>query len=253
MRVFVISLDATKSLETYRTIFPNVERFDAIDTRESFDETKLSVLARYHVRTRVDTDVAHVASKGAIGCFLSHAALWRRCVQMNEPIVVLEEDFVPTERVLDAIRNVPKKCLFASVAYLPVFTRGKRVDSRWCRIEARRFAGSQMYLIKPRGAERLLRDAFPIETHVDVYVSYMADEIDAMFYSKRQFYSLWSFLRDHARSSIGHRPYIKKIVPDNDAFYVAWIVLTLLLLLIVLVGGPLLLAHKHVRGRAPVT
>ena len=33
------------------------------------------------------------AVSGEVGCYASHLALWHRCVELNEPIIVLEDDF----------------------------------------------------------------------------------------------------------------------------------------------------------------
>ena len=32
------------------------------------------------------------ALPGEIGCFASHLSLWKRCVEIDEPIVILEDD-----------------------------------------------------------------------------------------------------------------------------------------------------------------
>ena len=32
-------------------------------------------------------------SAAEIGCYASHLMLWRRCVEMDQPIVILEDDF----------------------------------------------------------------------------------------------------------------------------------------------------------------
>jgi glycosyl transferase family 25 len=37
---------------------------------------------------------ADLMYKGAQGCFLSHWTLWHRCIDLNEPIIILEQDAV---------------------------------------------------------------------------------------------------------------------------------------------------------------
>ena len=39
----------------------------------------------------------HLTS-GEVGCFLSHYGLWKRCVELDEPIVILEDDAIVTDR-----------------------------------------------------------------------------------------------------------------------------------------------------------
>ena len=35
-------------------------------------------------------------TKGEVGCFLTHYHLWKKCIQLNEPIIILEDDAVCT-------------------------------------------------------------------------------------------------------------------------------------------------------------
>ena len=37
-------------------------------------------------------------TKGEVGCFLSHWEIWKKCVEKNEPILVLEDDAIITDK-----------------------------------------------------------------------------------------------------------------------------------------------------------
>ena len=37
-------------------------------------------------------------TKGEVGCFLSHWYAWKYCVELNEPLIILEDDAVVTDR-----------------------------------------------------------------------------------------------------------------------------------------------------------
>ena len=37
-------------------------------------------------------------TKGEVGCFLSHWHLWNKCIEKNEPIIVLEDDAILTDK-----------------------------------------------------------------------------------------------------------------------------------------------------------
>jgi glycosyl transferase family 25 len=41
--------------------------------------------------------------KGAIGCFASHLMLWKKCVELQQPILILEDDFLLKEHITDAL------------------------------------------------------------------------------------------------------------------------------------------------------
>ncbi len=42
------------------------------------------------------------ATKGEIGCYASHLALWKTCVDLNKPIMIMEDDFLLKENFVDA-------------------------------------------------------------------------------------------------------------------------------------------------------
>ena len=47
-------------------------------------------------------DIKKLMTPGVKGCFYSHFALWKKCVELNEPIIIWEDDIVlrrPLERV----------------------------------------------------------------------------------------------------------------------------------------------------------
>jgi len=39
-----------------------------------------------------EKDVPKLSRPGVIGCFYSHYNLWKRCVELNEPIMIFEDD-----------------------------------------------------------------------------------------------------------------------------------------------------------------
>ena len=102
-----------------------------------------------------------LASRAEMGCFASHYLLWRKCVELGEPIMVLEDD---TE-----FRAPVPALKFRDFIYLgePVFRRpGKKHALRKLPLSLREVyypfrssAGTWAYGISPTGAEKLLRSA----------------------------------------------------------------------------------------------
>ena len=45
-----------------------------------------------------------VPSPGEIGCFASHRSLWQKCVQLNQPILILEDDAAIGEKFKTATK-----------------------------------------------------------------------------------------------------------------------------------------------------
>ncbi len=41
-------------------------------------------------------ETGHFATHGELGCYASHLSLWKTCIDLNEPIVIMEDDFAVT-------------------------------------------------------------------------------------------------------------------------------------------------------------
>jgi hypothetical protein len=70
----------------------HVDTFWGVDGRTINDNT----WATENVFPRLDKPT--MGKPGVQGCFLSHWALWKKCIEMNEPIIVLEHDAVIQDR-----------------------------------------------------------------------------------------------------------------------------------------------------------
>ena len=222
-------------------IFPLAEWTSAVDanTISHEDDNRISVYAKYHIKTKLDTDISHLASKGAIGCSLSHIGLWKRIVEENKPAIIIEDDMHFSDKKADSIREayrtLPTDTNYASIVHLPWPASNIIISNKsYEKISSRdMLAGTQMYFITPRGAEILLREAFPIVTHIDVYISYMSsvypEELNGTFYTK-PLYSFFEFIRDDMTSTIKHKSYIKKMLPESNTFYLCTFVFIFMLI-----------------------
>lgn len=61
------------------------------------------------------------------GCYASHLTLWRRCVELDEPIVILEDDFLVEPCFEEALRYAEQKIGDFS------FIRLEPMEKRWSR------------------------------------------------------------------------------------------------------------------------
>ena len=59
-------------------------------------------------------------TKGEVGCFLSHWRLWEKCIELNEPILILEDDAVCTDR-FNIKDSQTSKLLLASKELLKMY------------------------------------------------------------------------------------------------------------------------------------
>lgn len=96
MKSFVITLKEyrlandlmARCIESGKKFDWNIEPFWAVDGRH------ININDLNKLGLKIDPNSKIYNRKGAIGCFLSHYFLWKKCVLLNEPIIVLESDVV---------------------------------------------------------------------------------------------------------------------------------------------------------------
>ena len=106
-----------------------------------------------------DTSVLKAMSPGVRGCFLGHYRLWQKCVDLNKPIMIFEDDVVLTrgfepvtwEDVLIVAIGHPTK----SADYWPNLNSpvGQPFAEPWTKSS---MPGAMGYAIKPHAAKKLL-------------------------------------------------------------------------------------------------
>ena len=199
--------------------------FPAVDASllDISTDSRVSPFAKYHISHSLDTDFMHTGKASAVGCSLSHIALWRKAVELDEPIIVLEDDVrMDKDFMHTAISRIPAGVDHAAIVYLPFADRSD-CGTYWCNVQPRKgFGGTQMYYITPRGARILLEQALPIVSQIDVYMGYVAntrEDFVSVFY-KQEFFSTYEFWSEFSSSTIGHDIEIKKFLPESNVFYV---------------------------------
>lgn len=201
------------------TIYPAVDA-SLLDIRK---DPRVSAFARYHVDKNLDSDFMHTGKASAVGCSLSHIGIWQKAVELDEPIIVLEDDVrMDKEFMQTAVSRIPPGVDHAAIVYLPFADRSE-CDGYWCNIQPRKgFGGTQMYYLTPRGASILLEQALPIVSQIDVYIGYVAntrDDFKSVFY-KMEYFTTYEFWTEFGSSTIDHNIEIKKFLPDSNMFYV---------------------------------
>jgi hypothetical protein len=100
----------------------------------------------------------------AIGCFLSHLAIWQWLLGTDLPrVLVLEDDAAPVERFsADRFRDFLGCIVMAGLADRPQGARLARIYY---------FNGTFAYLITPAGARAWLQNLLPLHAHIDHQMS----------------------------------------------------------------------------------
>ena len=181
MRIFVISLERSVERrrfndEQFAKVGIAFEFLQAIDGRESRDP-----ILQHYDAGRCTNFYGKPLTPGAVGCYASHYIAWQRCVALNEPVVIMEDDVgvLPT---LPAALNV-LHLLMADYPLVRLFGLNERRFRSIRRIdgfELIRFlrgpAGLQAYAVSPQGAATLLAHApcwrEPVDRYIDRFWSH---------------------------------------------------------------------------------
>jgi glycosyl transferase family 25 len=114
---------------------------------------------------------------GEVGCFASHYSLWRKCVDGDEPMIVMEDDVEVAPRLSEAARQLlPDLAQVGYVRLAGLRAQAFRAISRELPVGWKlvRFLagpmGTQCYALFPRGAARFLAGAHKWTLPVDNYM-----------------------------------------------------------------------------------
>lgn len=120
-----------------------------------------------------------VATLGAVGCSISHAKIWKRIVDSGAPYaVIMEDDARFTMDQLQKINELAKTIPADAGIWLFGLFRPNLVheplpnNSPWSRVHT--FTASHAYAITRATAQKLLEQVFPVEMHIDHYMSTMS-------------------------------------------------------------------------------
>jgi len=177
MKIIVISLPSSQSrrvkvIEKLGSKNIDFEFLDAVDGRTG----NHPYLKNYNEKAFL-ANRRRVADPGELGCYVSHLLAWEKCIHLDEPIVVLEDDFELTESFDEGIQFVGQFLDRVS------FIRLEPLESNFFVTSVRNHAFSLVkqlkiamcatgYVITPKGAKALLKKGMEISFPIDLYLKY---------------------------------------------------------------------------------
>lgn len=179
--VFLINLDRHKtkynnSMKILKSIgLNNIERISAVDGRKiNLKDIDLTWYTKFLLR-KPNYRCAHeqLNTRGAIGCYLSHMKCWETLVKNGyDNAFIFEDDLNILKNFLYEFNQlmIPSDCDLLSFGYIDG-TNKVKVNDQFLKCDT--FMGTQGYFITSKGAEKLLKYAFPMETQIDAYISLM--------------------------------------------------------------------------------
>jgi hypothetical protein len=182
----VINLDrrtdrwSTFSQQPLLKEFNQLERFSAVDGSklDVKEDERISIHTRQNISTKTRRSHYEICTAGAIGASLSHLTIWEEFLKGDaEYLVVFEDDTIVNTTALTYIDTLIPKLPAEWDMWLLGCHRWafkgepleKEAIKSWWRVNA--FTGAHAYVLSRRGAELLLQEPYPIETHIEYYIS----------------------------------------------------------------------------------
>lgn len=105
-----------------------------------------------------------------MACFASHLALWEKCVELDKPIFILEDDVDFTAYLWDGAQDIARsKYEYVRFCWIN-FKKTMLVNDKFA-FGTRTILGTGGYYITPQGAKKLIANAKQIYLPVDYYIS----------------------------------------------------------------------------------
>ena len=159
------------------TSFTNIERFAAINGKrlDYKKDPRISIKTRMNISRNYRRSHYEIATLGAIGSSLSHISVWKKFVASGAPIcLVLEDDVVLSEiqihKVNEILPNLPSDCgVWILGCYFPNLIIEPLGRSKWSRVH--QYTAAHAYVLRREAAKKLIEEAFPIEMHIEYYMT----------------------------------------------------------------------------------
>lgn len=180
MKVFVINLKSRpdKWLQMKKQLdqrLINYERFDAVIGKE-LKNVDLSIRAESVLKLKKKKSQLDIDCWGHVGSYLSHYALWQRCVQEAQPIIILEDDVILNSNFTLSLPNVDflslgqEKVNYTLIKQCKTWTEGGQV-----------YVGAWAYMLSPKTAAEFIKYAFPIDMAIDFYMQAILAKVNIPF------------------------------------------------------------------------
>lgn len=137
---------------------PEVAVFPAITPKDL--PTEIMVSEKLAIRKFIGNPYSRF--ENVVSCFLSHYLLWKSCIELGEPILILEHDAVFTKEIPWSSIRFEKIVNFGKPSFgkfkIPSgnFTSGGRIQQLFSK---RYFPGCHGYGITPEGAREIIEYA----------------------------------------------------------------------------------------------
>jgi GR25 family glycosyltransferase involved in LPS biosynthesis len=156
--------------------FKNIKRVSGINGKKlNFRKDKrISMNTKLRIYRNYRRSHYEIATLGAVGATLSHAHVWETFLKSDAPsCIVLEDDSVWTPEMIETIneeyKRIPDNWGIWILGYFHKTLIMERMKNGWDKVY--NFSGAHAYMITRDVAKKLLEDVYPIETHIEFYMT----------------------------------------------------------------------------------
>lgn len=200
MPVYVINLDRRSdrweifAKQPVVKDFLGLERFSATDGKllDEVHDSRISMHTRENIRRNIRRSHYEINTVGACGASFSHIGCWKKFLETEEPYcMIVEDDCLMTKEVFEdakvLAKRIPKNFDIWILGYHRLSGLGKSYapGSPWLLVD--RFTGAHCYILTRKAAECLLKECFPIENHIEFYITNCARTNNLVFLKHSQF------------------------------------------------------------------
>jgi GR25 family glycosyltransferase involved in LPS biosynthesis len=200
-KIFIINLksknDRLKNMrllvDTLNFDKDKIEIFEAVVGKELKDEKINNILSISSLDTLYNKSTNHkdIRTKGAIGCYLSHYKIWEKVINNNLNNVLIFEDELITDVDIkefeEYINSLPQDYDIALLSWFSLWfdllnnpKKNTIINNYWNKYNSINVFSCSSYLVSRKGAEKLVKNAFPICYQVDGYLNIL-NNIDKTF------------------------------------------------------------------------
>jgi len=154
--------------------FKHLKHFYAVNGKKLNyrKDKRISIRTKLNITRNYRRSHCEIATLGAIGSSLSHIEIWKRFVASNAPVcLVLEDDAILTDSQLRMVNDMTPPegwGIWILGCYLPNLIVKPMAD-KWNRVY--NFTAAHAYMLTRGAALKLLEEAFPIEKHIEYYMT----------------------------------------------------------------------------------
>lgn len=159
---------------------PNLKKYSGVDgkTIDIQTDDRISLVGKKNILAKTRRSHEDLDSVGGVGCALSHIGLWTWLVNsQHDKILIFEDDAVVTPSFVPiANKIIADSRVLNSDGWDLLLLGGNWADVKPIEGEAllKNIGGFYLlhgYVLTKKGAEKLLKEVYPLQTHIDIWIT----------------------------------------------------------------------------------